>query len=56
MSFNDKISKYMNLFNEQDQPQDAAMPQAQTAIPDPVTPQPQEKKSRMLYHLKVMLI
>ena len=41
MSFNDKISKYMHLFNEQDQPQDAAMPQAQTAIPDPATPAPQ---------------
>jgi hypothetical protein len=41
MSFNDKISKYMHLFNEQDQSQDAAMPQAQTAIPDPATPAPQ---------------
>ena len=44
MSFNDKISKYMNLFNEQDQPEDAAMPQAQSAIPDPATPQPQAKE------------
>jgi hypothetical protein len=35
MSFNDKISKYMNLFNEQDQSEDAAMPQAQSAVPPP---------------------
>ena len=44
MSFNDKISKYMNLFNEQDQPEDAAMPEAQSAIPDPSRPQSQVKE------------
>jgi len=41
MRFNDKISKYMSLFNEQDQPQDAAAPAPAQEQPAPA-PQPAE--------------
>lgn len=42
MAFNDKILGFMKLYEQgEQQPQDAAMPQAQTAIPAASTPQPQ---------------